>query len=88
MYLVLKSSDSKNPCNAWFIQPTFGEEMFLPNQRSKPTFRKNAEHYVAYNALYVIYLDTISCMYQHIQAEMHLYYYTRRMQMSTSVFKI
>ena len=37
------------------------EEMFPPNQRSKPTFRKNAEHYVAYNALHVIYHDTISC---------------------------
>ena len=29
-------------------------------------------HYVAYNALCVIYYhDTISCMYQHIQAKMH-----------------
>ena len=35
--------------------------MFPPNQRSKPTFRKNAEHYLAYNALHVIYHDTISC---------------------------
>ena len=42
-------------------------EMFSPNHRSKPIFRKNAEHYVAYNALYVMYHDTISCMYQHIQ---------------------
>ena len=33
----------------------FGAEMFLPNQRPKPTFRKKAEHYVAYNALHVIY---------------------------------
>ena len=49
---------------------TFGAEIFWPNQRSKPTFRKNAEHYVAYNAVYVIYYDTISCMYQHIQAKM------------------
>ena len=43
----------------------------LHNQCSKPTFRKNAEHYVAYSALNVIYHDTISCMYQHIQAKMH-----------------
>ena len=35
--------------------------MFPPNQRSKPIFRKNAEHYIAYNALHVIYHDTISC---------------------------
>ena len=35
--------------------------MFPPNQRSKPIFRKTAEHYVAYNALHVIYHDTISC---------------------------
>ena len=34
--------------------------MFPPNQRSKPTFRKNTEHYVTYNALHVIYHDTIS----------------------------
>ena len=27
----------------------------------KPTFRNNAEHYVVYNALHVIYHDTISC---------------------------
>ena len=41
-----------NPCNACFTQPSFGAEMFptkRPNQRSKP---KNAEHYVAYNALH------------------------------------
>ena len=48
-------------------QPTFGAEMFQPNQRLKPTFRKNAEHYVA---LCVIYHDIISCMYQHNQAKM------------------
>ena len=35
--------------------------MFPPNQRSKLTLRKNAEHYVAYNALHVIYHDIISC---------------------------
>ena len=35
--------------------------MFPPNQRSKSIFRKNAEHYVAYNELHVIYHDTISC---------------------------
>ena len=29
------------------------------------------EHYVAYSALNVIYYDTISCMYQHMQAKMH-----------------
>ena len=43
-------------------QPRFGAEpTFPPNQRSKPIFRKTAEHYVAYNELYVIYHDTISC---------------------------
>ena len=42
-------------------QPSFGAEMFPPNQRSKPIFRKNAEHYVAYNTFHVIYHDTISC---------------------------
>ena len=26
---------------------------------------------IAYSALNVIYLDTISCMYQHIQAKIH-----------------
>ena len=51
--------------------PTFGAEMFPRNQCSKPTFRKSAEHYVAYSALNVIYHDTISFMYQHIQAKMH-----------------
>ena len=46
--------------------------MFPPNQGSKPTFRKNAEHYVAYNALHVIHHDTTSCMYEHIiQAKMY-----------------
>ena len=52
----------------------FGAEMFPRNQCSKPTFRKSAEHYVAYSALNVMYHDTISCMYQHnifIQAKMH-----------------
>ena len=52
-------------------QLTFGAEMFPWNQCSNPTFRKNAEHYIAYSALNVIYLDTISCMYQHIQAKIH-----------------
>ena len=61
--LVLNSSNSRNPCNACLTQPSFGAEMFpsKSNQRSKPIFRENAEHYVAYNALYVIYHDTISC---------------------------
>ena len=59
--LVLNSSNSRNPCNACLTQPSFGAEMFPPNQRSKPIFRKNAEHYVAYNALHAIYHDTISC---------------------------
>ena len=47
-------------------QPTFGAEMFPRNQCSNPTFRKNAEHYIAYSAL-----NVISCMYQHIQAKIH-----------------
>ena len=59
--LVLKSSNSRNPCNACLTQPSFGAEMFPPNQRSKAIFRKNAEHYIAYNALHAIYHDTISC---------------------------
>ena len=42
--------------------------MFPQNQRSKPLFRKNAEHYVAYNALHLIYRDTL----QHIQAKMQM----------------
>ena len=58
--LVLNSSNSRNPCNACLTQPSFGAEMFPPNQRSKLIFRKNAEHYVAYNALHAIYHDTIS----------------------------
>ena len=45
--------------------------MFPRNQCSKPTFRKKAERYVAYNALCVIDHDTISCMYRHIQAKLH-----------------
>ena len=32
---------------------------------------ENAEHYIAYSALNAIYLDTISCMYQHIQTKIH-----------------
>ena len=61
------------PCshNRLLGQKYFGRaNVRLLGQRSKPTFRKNAEHYVAYNAVYVIYHDTISCMYQHIQAKM------------------
>ncbi len=45
--------------------------MLHPYQRSKPAFRKNAEHYVAYNALHVIYHDTIRQL-QHIQAKMQI----------------
>ena len=45
--------------------------MFPRNQCSKPTIRKNTEYYEAYSALNVIYHDTISCTYQHIQAKMH-----------------
>ena len=41
--------------------PSFGAEMFPPYQLSKPIFRKNAEHYVVYNASHAIYHDTISC---------------------------
>ena len=41
--------------------------MFPRNQRSKPTFRKNTEHYVAYNALYVMILLVV-CI-NHIQAK-------------------
>ena len=59
--LALNSSNSRNQCNACLTQPRCGAEMFPPNQRSKPIFRKTAEHYVAYNALHVIYHDTISC---------------------------
>ena len=62
--------NSRNPCNACLTQPCFGAEMCPPNQRSKPIFRKNAEHYVAYNALHVIYRDIISL--QHIQAKMQI----------------
>ena len=53
-----------------------GSHNLLPGQISPPepmfeTLRQNAEHYVACSALNVIYYDTISCMYQHIQAKMH-----------------
>ena len=47
--------------DAGITQPHFAPEMFPPNQRSKPIFRKTAEYDVAYNALHVIYDDTISC---------------------------
>ena len=44
-------------------QLTFGAEMFPRNQCSNPTFRKNAEHYIAYSALNAHdYLDNISCI--------------------------
>ena len=49
-------------------QPRFGAEMFPPNQRSKPIFRKTAEHYVVYNALHAIMILQL----QHIQAKMKI----------------
>ena len=47
-----------------------GQKCFRGTNVRNQHLRQNAEHYIAYSALNVIYYDTISCIYQHIQAKM------------------